>query len=581
MKHKKLYLTGLVVITALLLCAAVFLVPRGIQEASLQPELPEGCTVILVGKDASTDGSVMVTHTADCGICDWTWHFVPAADHPPDAVRKIYHINQMKTWPPETGGKWKMALEEGYTEFDLPQVEHTHAYTHGVFGYMNDHQLAMGESSIGCRAKLRNPTPAVKFDITMLTLLAMERCTTAREAIKLMGGLAEKYGYGYVDSGEMLAVADPEEAWIFEIMPVGPLWTPKSGKPGAVWCAQRVPDDHVSVCPNEARIGEIDPDDTENFLASPNAVSLAVEKGFYDPESGEPFIWKKAYSPVTGSAASTQGRRGRLWRFFDLVAPSRKFSPDTPNMELPFSVAPEKKLSLKDVIALMRDKYQGSSFDPAQGIKGGPFRNPNLFGGFTVDKKRYNASRCISVNKAEYTTVAVCRDWLPDPVGGVVWLSFGAQDTTCYMPIYAGVTAIPESFSIGDHWHLNRNSARWAFDYVDFHTQVAYSHAIEDIKKAQLIWEDGAIDKGQAVEKTALELFKQDPELAAEYLTDYCLSHAEKVLDAWWKLGDDLLVKYNHFRIYDPEKRTARSLKIPEWWKQAVIKYDKLEPLKK
>ena len=96
MKHKKLYLTGLVVITALLLCAAVFLVPRGIQEASLQPELPEGCTVILVGKDASTDGSVMVTHTADCGICDWTWHFVPAADHPPDAVRKIYHINQMK-----------------------------------------------------------------------------------------------------------------------------------------------------------------------------------------------------------------------------------------------------------------------------------------------------------------------------------------------------------------------------------------------------------------------------------------------------------------------------------------------------
>jgi len=233
MKHKKLYLTGLVVVVAFLLGAAAFLVPRGIHEASLQPELPEGCTVILVGKDASTDGSVMVTHTADCGMCDWTWHFVPAADHAPDAVRKIYHINQIKTWPPETGGKWKMALEEGYTEFDLPQVKHTHAYSHGVFGYMNDHQLAMGESSIGCRRKLRNPTPAVKFDITMLTLLAMERCTTAREAIKLMGGLAEKYGYGYVDSGEMLAVADPEEAWIFEIMPVGPLWTPKLVRPAS------------------------------------------------------------------------------------------------------------------------------------------------------------------------------------------------------------------------------------------------------------------------------------------------------------------------------------------------------------
>jgi dipeptidase len=245
---------------------------------------PEHCTTILVGKDASADGSVIACQTADCGMCDFTWHYIPAADHPEGSVRKIYHINQIRTWPPEVGGKW-VKYVEGYTEVDIPQVPHTYAYQHAVFGHMNEHQLGIAESSIGCQRKMRNPTPAAVMDITTLTMLAMERCKTAREAIKLMGSMGEKYGYGFHDSGEMLAVADTKEIWLFEIMPVGPLWTPESGKPGAVWCAQRVPDDHVSFCPNESRIGEIDLDNSDFFMASPNVVSYAVENGFYDPES--------------------------------------------------------------------------------------------------------------------------------------------------------------------------------------------------------------------------------------------------------------------------------------------------------
>lgn len=537
-----------------------------------------GCTSILVGKNASTDGSVMTTHTADCGICDWTWHYVPAADYGPEETRKIYHINQIKTWPPEQGGKWNMAFKEGYTGLEISQATHTYAYLHGVFGYMNEHQLAMGESTIGCRREMRNPTPAAKFDITMLTLIAMERCRTAREAIKLMGSLAEKYGYGFHDSGEMLAVADPEEAWIFEIMPVGPLWTPESGEPGAVWCAQRVPDDHVSVCPNESRIGEIDLDDKDMFLASENVISFAVKKGFYDPESGQPFYWKKAYSPTQGSAVSSGGRRGRLWRFFDLVAPSKKFSPDTPNMELPFSVKPDKKISLKDVMSLTRDKYEGTSFDPSQGMKGGPFNNPNYFQSFTFRDERYSSPRCICVNNVEYTTITVCRSWLPDAIGGVVWLAFGAQDTSCYMPLYAGIKTLPDSFSIGDHWEFSRHSARWAFDYVDFHTQVVYSYAIEDVKKEQDFWEDGAIEKIPAVEETALSLYKKNPLLAKQFLTDYSISHATRVIKAWWDLGDRLLVKYNHFRIYDSEQRRSQRISFSEEWKKALIKNENLKP---
>jgi len=561
--QKKLFLIFGLPLLALSLVAIVFMLitPQDDRDESLLSEsMAEGCTVVMVGKDASVDSSVMTTHTE------------------PGSMRKIYHISQIKTWPPDVGLKWDM-YKENYTGVEIPQVAHTYAYHHGVFGYMNEHQLAMAESTIGCRRKMRNPTPSGVFDITTLTLIAMERCKTAREAIKTMGSLAEKYGYGFHDSGEMLAVADPNEVWVFEIIPVGPLWTPEIEKPGAIWCAQRVPDDHVSVCPNESRIGEIDLDNKDYFLASSNVTSYAVENGYYDPESGKPFNWMKVYSPTEASAASSRGTRARLWRFFDLVARSRNFSPETPNMEFPFSVKPDKKLSLQDVIDITRDKYQGTPFDPAGGLRGGPFNNPNYHPRpVKVEGNTYNTPRTISVNRAEYTTVTQCRDWLPDPIGGIVWLAFGAQDTSCYMPLYAGITAMPESFSIGDHWVFNRGSARWAFDYVDFHTLVAYSHAIKDVKKAQAEWENTAIERVPAIDITAKELYGQNPALAIEYLTDYCVNNAEKAIDAWWELGDVLLVKYNHLSIYDEENRKRTNLPYPELWLKEVIKYHNLEP---
>ncbi len=538
----------------------------------------DGCTVIIVGKDASVDGSVMTTHTCDCGLCDWTWRYVPAADHEPGSTRKIYHIDQFKTFPPEQGLKWEI-YKNDFTGVEIPQVPHTYAYLHGAFGYMNDQQLALGESTIGCRKEMDNSTPSAKFDITMLTLLAMEQCKTAREAIKLMGSLGEKYGYGFTDTGEMLAMADTKEVWIFEIMPVGPLWTPKSGKPGAIWCAQRVPDDHVSVCPNESRIGEIDLDNPDYFMASSNVVSYAVDKGYYDPNSAEPFNWKKAYSPSETSAASSKGSRARLWRFFDLVAPSLKFSPDTPNMDLPFSVKPDKKLSVKDVMDMTRDKYEGTPYDPARGLQGGAFANPNrLPYGFTVDEKRYNTARVICVNRAEYVTVTQCRDWLPHPIGGIVWLCFGAQDTSCYFPLYAGITRIPHSFEIGDHWVFNRESARWASDYVDFHTQVVYSHAIKDVRKAQEKWEGEALARVETTDKVALDLYKKDPAQAIAFLTEYSNSHANAVVDAWWKLGDDLLVKYNKLWVYDVKTRERKRMEHSDWWLRELVKYNQLQP---
>jgi len=575
---RALLFLSLLILTLAVVSAFVIQTPNFDKESQEGYEYLEGCTSILVGKDASTDGSTMTTHTCDCGICDWTFRYIPAADHQEGDVRKIYHISQYKTWPPEQGVKWER-YKDNYTGLDIPQVPHTYAYIHGMFGYMNEKQVGMGESTIGCRTKMRNPTPSAKFDITMLTLMAMERAKTAREAIRVMGNLATTYGYGFNDAGEMLAVSDPNEVWIFEIMPVGPLWTPDSGKPGAVWCAQRVPDDHVSVTPNESRIGEIDLDNKAYFMASSNAISYAVENGFYDPESGEPFSWKKAYSPTHGSAVSTQGRRGRLWRFFDIVAPSLDLDPATENMDLPFSVKPDKKLSVHDVMTITRDKYQDAMFDPTEGIKGGPFSNPNYYHGFQVDKQRYNGPRCISVNNVEYTTITQCRGWLPDHIGGILWLSFGAQDTACYMPLYCGIAELPESFRVGDHYVFDRDSARWASDYVDFHTQVVYSYAIKDVKKAQEKWEGMAFQNIPIMDEAALDLYPKDPEKARQFLTNFSVNHANSVIKAWWELGDYLLVKYNHFRIYDPENRKVGRVRTPEWWNRAVIDQDDLTPL--
>jgi dipeptidase len=434
-----------------------------------------------------------------------------------------------------------------------------------MFGYMNENQVAISESTLGTVRKLVNNTPAAKIDLTMLSLLGMERSRTARECIQIMGELAEKHGYGFNDDGEMFAVSDPNEVWVFEIMPVGPLWTPESGKPGAVWCAQRVPDDHVSVCPNESRIGEIDLADKDNFMASAHVVSFAVEQKLYDPAAGRPFNWKRAYSPAEGSALSSGGRRQRIWRFLDLAAPSLKLDPATPNMDLPFSVKPDKKVSLQDVMNMTRDKSYGTVFDPVKGIRGGPFQNPNY----------YSNTRKISTASVEYTSIVQCRSGLPNDIGGLVWVAFGIQDTSCYIPLYAGMTAVPKSFTVGDHFVFNRASARWAFDYVDFHAQVIYNAAIEDIKKAQLEHEGGAILKVQEFDKQALALHAKSPAKAREYLTKASVDLADRIVAAWWDLGDALLVKYNKFGFYDPEKRTrGRGLPQSEVWQKAVQMVD-------
>jgi dipeptidase len=237
-----------------------------------------------------------------------------------------------------------------------------------------------------------------------------------------------------------------------------------------------------------------------------------------------------------------------------------------PNMDFPFSVKPDKPISVQDVMAMTRDRSQGTQFDRVKGLRGGPFANPNYYG----------TTRTIGTASVEYTTITQCRGWLPAPVGGIIWLSFGLQETSCYMPLYAGITDVPASFKVGDHWILNRDSARWAFDYVDFHTQVVYKAALDEVKKAQAEWEAKTVARIPEIDKEALARYNRSPQEGIGYLDGFCLSHADSVVKAWWKLGDDLFVHFNKLGYYEPQKRTfdrGRNL-YPDWWRKAIKVWD-------
>jgi len=262
-----------------------------------------GCHDVTAGKDATVDGSVLTAQSCD-GRYDSRIIIVPAADHEPGEMAPVY--------------KWIVYGDRRPLEKlgEIPQVAHTYKYFNVAYPFANEHQVLIGETTLGGASETKAGEHAI-MAIEQLEVFALQRAKTAREAIQIMGDLAVEYGYfASCYLGECLTVTDPAEAWIFEIFGVGPLWTPESGKPGAVWCAQRVPDDHVTSVPNYSRIGQIDLDDTDNFMGSSNYIDTAVELGLYDPASGEPFMWNWAYGGTYGKASD------RLWRAYNLLAPS-------------------------------------------------------------------------------------------------------------------------------------------------------------------------------------------------------------------------------------------------------------------
>lgn len=495
------------------------------------------CTAIGVGKDATWDGSTICTQSADCGECDFTIHYVPASDH------KAGSIKQIRKWTQLSDG---YINKPGAVIAEIPEVNHTYGYFRAVFGVMNEHGLAIGESTISSRSELypAEDSKAV-FDVTELSMIAMERCTNAREAIRLMGSLAEEFGFRGSWAGEALIIADGDEVWVFEIHPSDAHW--KGEESGAIWCARKVPDDGFVVIPNESIIEEIDLSN-ESFMASDNVYDVALKNGWWDGK--EPFRWDMAYSNKKANSL-------RTWRALSMVAPSLGLRPYAE--DYPFYVKPDRKVTFFDLRDIHGDHFEGTEFDQTKGLAAGPFGDPN-WPEPAPGVEEYKPLRSIATMNSEYVVINQVRGWMPDPVKGVAWWGIDDGDTNCYVPFYCGITRLPEAYTIGDHHTLDLNSAFWIFNLAGNWARLRYRDMIREINVEQRRIESAELSAQQSIDKKAIELYEKDPIAAREFLTDYCLRNANNVLTRWRSLLDELIDKYD-----DNGGGPA-----PEWWCETV-----------
>ena len=537
----------------------LFLAISGSEKSEAEYFLADSCTDILVGKDASVDGSVITSHTGCCPEC--RVHVVPAQTFKKGARAPVYYGLQDVRKP---------LHEYGKVIGHIPQVEKTYAYFHTGYPHMNEHQLAIGESTLSQRDELKVDIGSGKqiMTIEQAQLFALQRCTTAREAIKLITSLVEKYGFlpSCGPESEALCIADPNEAWVLEVFSVGPDWDPKSGKPGAIWAAQKVPDDHIAIVPNWSIIKEIDLNRPDSFMASENYMEVAIEHGWYDPKDGKPFVWQEAYSPLPREWALS-----RFWLFFSTFAPEAKKWPNKklntphsgydayhqylePLSYYPFSVKPEKKLSVQDVIAFQRSVFEGTIYDMTAdtdwlvpdgrgGMKLSPLATPfptrNMRELLDITWRRM-------VSRGGYGMVAQVRGWLPAPIGGVYWFYLDNQHVSTYVPIYAGVQEISPLYKTYDPDKFSEDSARWAIDFVDNLLYLKWQEAMKDLRSVRDPLEASFFEERSSIDAKALALYKKDQMQAKRFLTDYTRERMEKIVKMYRDLRYSLITKYTN-----------------------------------
>jgi dipeptidase len=529
------------------------------------------CTNILVSKGASADGSVAITYTADMAGFYPRLEIFPATEYPVDAV---IDIPATKNRP---AGKIKQVAKT-YQILGVVWDE-----DHGGFwsrqGCINEFQVAVAETTFGGREELLNPQGLINY--SMMITLALQRSKTAREAIAVMIQLVEEYGYN--DEGESISVADKEEAWVFEIVGTG-----QNGK-GAIWVARKVPDGEISVHANQARIGEIpEKGNPDEFFFSDNIKSFAMEKGWFGSDekmTGEVIGTKKFRFDETYGAIDAKSKRvceSRVWSVFRRAAPSQHFSADhhrgVPDAEpYPWSIKPDKKLSTADVMALMRDHFEGTEFDMTQGIDAGEYGLPRrwrpLYWKVEGDDQEYSWERPISTQQTGFSIVTQSRSHLPDRVGGVLWYGVDDNYLSCYFPLYCGITEIPPSFAAGSIRQFSWDNAWWVFNLTANYANLKYSRIAPEIIAAQKELETKFFALQHAVEKTATEILKTDKELAQRYLTDYSISQAELVAARWKKLAVDIITKFNDGYIRsDDSQYPKEGDPYPESWLRRVLR---------
>jgi len=504
----------------------------------------ESCTSIMFGKNATDDGSVITAHTCDAYYRTWL-EFVPAQIFEKDTTHKVYWGTM------HTHIAWsKDGLE---LKGEIPQAKETYAYLNTAYPCLNEKQLAIGETTFGGKKELRNKNGL--FLIEELERIALQRCNTARQAIQLIGELIKEYGYA--DGGECITIADKKEVWQMEILGEGP------DKIGGVWAAQRIPDDHVGISANICRIGELDIENEDYFMASENVFEVAKKMGFWDGK--ETFKFWKAYG-------GDKPFNIREYFVLSTMAPGLDLKFDSE--ELPFSVKVEKKVNIRDVVKLYQTTYDGTEFEMIRNlevVKKSKDENgkeivdtilsPAAHPWLASDKRNLLNSlkegavyrhRPIAVQYCSYSWIAQLRDDLPDEIGGKIWFGFDVPRLSPKIPIYCGNLSLPESYNICGHEHFSRQAAMWAFTRTNRLAMVNWGIGKEIVEPEVKKYQDKAFGEVDFVENRAKELLEQDKtnaekgketQLCKEFLTEYSNSAARSVINRWWELGDELWIK--------------------------------------
>jgi dipeptidase len=497
----------------------------------------QACTSIMVGKKASRDGSVMTSHTCDSHRTASSIVVVKRQQH-----RKGDEIQLTKRSEDDSGPMERYGRE---ATGKIPQVGETFGYLNPAYAAMNEYQVAIGESTFGGRKELKSDAGLVDCETT--TRLMLERAKTAREAIKIGGALIEEHGWN--DEGEALTIADENEVWLMEI--VGP----GEGEVGAIWAAQRIPDDEVAVVANASRIAQLDLDDSDWFMASENVVAVAEKNGWWSAESGEPFRFFEAYNP---DGRFSYGSTRREWRVLSLLAPSLELHANSNNF--PLSVKPETPVGPEKVMELFRDTYEGTDYDMVKQLtvtddEGKTVKSPlaNPFMPYDMNKMLkinggwgWRGERPTARWYCMYVTVTQSRSWLPDPVGGIVWFGYDNPAMTTYVPLYAGIEDLPEEYKTdGRTTGFSRRSAWWAFNRVATLAAHRWGDMRADVAEVRDPLQEKYFAQQKEVEEQATALFDQDPAQARAYLTELSSEACAEVTAAYWNLGDLLWTKYD------------------------------------
>lgn len=477
------------------------------------------CTNLIVGKSASADGSTIVSYSADSyGLFGELYHY-PAATYPKGAVLKVY--------------EW----DSGQYLGSIAQAQQTY----NVIGNINEYQVTIAETTFGGRPELTDSTGII--DYGSLIYIGLQRSRTAREAIKVMTELVQKYGY--YSGGESFTIADPNEIWIMEMIGKG------AGIRGAVWVAVRVPDDCISAHANQSRIHRFDMNDKENCLYSPDVISFAREKGYFNGVNKD-FSFAEAYAPLDFGAR--RFCEARVWSFFNQYTDQGKnFLPyiqgqtDEP---MPLYLKPNRKLSVQDVKNMMRDHYEGTPLDISNDFGAGPYKTPYRLSplNFKVGDVEYFNERPISTQQSGFVFVSQMRANLPDAIGGVLWFGVDDANMTVFTPVYCSTTKVPVCYSRvdgADYITFSWNSAFWIYNWVSNMVYPRYDLMIGDLRATQQELENTLNEAQSGIEEKASKLLAKDKAAAISFLTNYTNMTAQSTFDTWKQLGTFLVVKYN------------------------------------